>query len=129
MHVRFSPTFAFEIDTPKILSPREVVEQIKQHNPNFTQFLKAPHGGSLAHVEHAELDARLVGQEPHQATERVDVTHNLALGHPAYGRITAHTPDGIDIHREHGSLYAEFPGGMSRLDAGMTATDDDYIIL
>ncbi|MBR5170680.1 MAG: DNA polymerase III subunit gamma/tau [Muribaculaceae bacterium] len=28
------------IDTPKILSPREVVEQIKQNNPKFTQFLK-----------------------------------------------------------------------------------------
>jgi len=28
------------IDTPKILSPREVVEQIKQHNSNFTQFIK-----------------------------------------------------------------------------------------
>ena len=28
------------MDTPKILSPREVVEQIKQHNPNFTQFIK-----------------------------------------------------------------------------------------
>ena len=28
------------IETPKILSPREVVEQIKQNNPNFTQFLK-----------------------------------------------------------------------------------------
>ena len=28
------------IDTPKILSPREVVEQIKEHNPGFTQFLK-----------------------------------------------------------------------------------------
>ena len=28
------------MDTPKILSPREVVEKIKQHNPNFTQFLK-----------------------------------------------------------------------------------------
>ena len=28
------------IDTPKILSPREVVEQIKQHNPEFTRFLK-----------------------------------------------------------------------------------------
>ena len=28
------------IDTPKILSPREVVEQIKEHNPAFTQFLK-----------------------------------------------------------------------------------------
>lgn len=28
------------IDTPRILSPREVVEQIKQHNHNFTQFLK-----------------------------------------------------------------------------------------
>ena len=28
------------MDTPKILSPREIVEQIKQNNPNFTQFLK-----------------------------------------------------------------------------------------
>lgn len=28
------------INTPKILSPREVVEQIKEHNPQFTQFLK-----------------------------------------------------------------------------------------
>lgn len=28
------------INTPKILSPREVVEQIKEHNPRFTQFLK-----------------------------------------------------------------------------------------
>ena len=28
------------MNTPKILSPREVVEQIRQHNPNFTQFLK-----------------------------------------------------------------------------------------
>ena len=28
------------IDTPKILSPREVVESIKQHNPNFNQFIK-----------------------------------------------------------------------------------------
>lgn len=28
------------IDTPKILSPREVVEQIRQSNPNFNQFLK-----------------------------------------------------------------------------------------
>ncbi len=28
------------IETPKILSPREVVEQIKEHNPKFTQFLK-----------------------------------------------------------------------------------------
>ncbi|MBR4829507.1 MAG: DNA polymerase III subunit gamma/tau [Muribaculaceae bacterium] len=28
------------IETPKILSPREIVEQIRQHNPNFNQFLK-----------------------------------------------------------------------------------------
>ena len=28
------------IDTPKILSPREVVEQIRQSNPNFNQFIK-----------------------------------------------------------------------------------------
>ena len=28
------------MNTPRILSPREMVEQIRQHNPNFTQFLK-----------------------------------------------------------------------------------------
>ena len=28
------------INSPKILSPREVVEQIKEHNPDFTQFIK-----------------------------------------------------------------------------------------
>ena len=28
------------IDTPKILSPREVVEEIKKNNPDFNQFLK-----------------------------------------------------------------------------------------
>jgi hypothetical protein len=28
------------INSPKILSPREVVEEIKQHNPKFAQFLK-----------------------------------------------------------------------------------------
>jgi DNA polymerase-3 subunit gamma/tau len=28
------------IETPKILSPREVVEEIRQHNPRMTQFLK-----------------------------------------------------------------------------------------
>ena len=28
------------IETPRILSPREVVEGIKQNNPKFTQFLK-----------------------------------------------------------------------------------------
>ena len=28
------------IDTPKILSPREIVEGIKQRNPDFAQFLK-----------------------------------------------------------------------------------------
>ena len=28
------------MDTPKILSPREVVEEMKQHNPDFIQFIK-----------------------------------------------------------------------------------------
>ena len=28
------------IETPKILSPREVVDELKQRNPGFTQFLK-----------------------------------------------------------------------------------------
>ncbi|MBQ6080726.1 MAG: DNA polymerase III subunit gamma/tau [Muribaculaceae bacterium] len=28
------------MDTPKILSPREIVEEMKQHNPDFIQFIK-----------------------------------------------------------------------------------------
>ena len=37
LDVRVSET---PIETPKILSPREVVEKIKERNPKFTQFLK-----------------------------------------------------------------------------------------
>ena len=88
---------------------------------------RAPHGGPLAHVQHAELDSRLVGQEPHQPAESVDVADNLALGHAAHGRVARHSTDGIDIHREHGGLYAQFPCGMRRLDTGMTAADDDNV--
>jgi hypothetical protein len=90
---------------------------------------RAPHGRPLAHIEHTELDTRLVGQKPHQAAERIDISDNLPFSHPAYGRVATHTPDGINIHREHGGLYAQFPSGVGRLDTGMTTADNDNVKL
>ena len=47
---------------------------------------------------------------------------------PAHGRVTAHTPDGVDVHREHGGLDAKFPGGMGRLDTGVSTAYDNNVI-
>ena len=74
--------------------------------------------GPFARIEHAELNARGVGVQPHHAAQRIDLPNHLALRLPADGRIAGHLPDGIEILREHQRLATE-PG--RRLAASMPA--------
>ena len=52
------------------------------------------HGRPLAPVQHPELDAGPVGDPAHQAVERIDFAHQMALAQPADGRVAGHRPDG-----------------------------------
>ena len=51
------------------------------------------HGRPLAAVEQPELDAGGVGHAAHQAIERVDLAHQMALAQPADRRIAGHRAD------------------------------------
>ena len=54
------------------------------------------HRRTLAAVEDAELDAGGVGGAAHQAVERVDLAHQVALAEPADRRIAAHHADRLE---------------------------------
>ena len=55
---------------------------------------RAAHRRALAAVEHAELDAAGVRHAAHEAVERVDLAHEMALSEPADRRIARHGADG-----------------------------------
>ena len=55
---------------------------------------RAAHRRALAAVEHAKLDAAGIGDAAHQAVERIDLAHQMALAEPADGRIAGHGADG-----------------------------------
>ena len=55
---------------------------------------RALHGRALGAVEQPELDAGRVGHPAHQAVERIDLAHQVALAEPADGRVAGHLADG-----------------------------------
>ncbi len=71
----------------------------------------ALHGRALAAVEHAELDAGLVGDPAHQPVKRIDLAHQMALAEPANGRIAGHLADGGEAMGDQRRVGAEARGG------------------
>ena len=87
----------------------------------------ALHRRALAAVQHAELDAGRVGDAAHQAVERVDLAHQMALAEPADGRIAGHLADGREAVGDQRRARAHARGRGRGLAAGMAAADDDDI--
>src|SRR6185437_7646055 len=52
------------------------------------------HGGTLAAIKHAELNAAAIGHASHQAVERIDLADQMTLAEAADRRIAGHRPDG-----------------------------------
>ena len=88
---------------------------------------RAVHGGALAAVEHAELDAGRVDGQSHGAAEGVDFADDLPFAHAADGRIAAHQGDRVKIAGQEGGLGAHARRGQCRLDPGMSAADHQYV--
>src|SRR5262249_48772194 len=86
------------------------------------------HGGPLATVEHAELDAGKIGRGPHETVERVDLTHEMALAQAFDRRIARHRADGREAMGDERDLGAHARGGRGGLATGMAATHDDAIV-
>ena len=87
----------------------------------------AAHGGALAAVQDAKLDAALVGDAAHQAVERVDLPHQMALAEPADRRIAGHRADGREFVR-HQRGFGAHPRRRGRgFAAGVAAADDNDV--
>jgi hypothetical protein len=60
-------------------------------------------GGTLAGVEHTELDSRTIRISSHLATERIDLLHEMAFRNSAHCGIAGHLADLVLIDRQQQS--------------------------
>ena len=88
---------------------------------------RALHRRPLGAVEQAELDAGGVRHPPHQAVQRIDLAHQVALAEPADGRVARHLADGGEAVRDQRRARAHARGGRRRLAAGMAAAHHDDV--
>ena len=89
----------------------------------------APYSGSLRTVEHAELDRRGVGDMSHLAAHCVNLAHDLSLGYSAHCRVAAHLSYLVHVHGDETSLRPHVRRGYSRLATGVSAADNQYVVI
>ena len=85
------------------------------------------HGRALAAVEHAKLDAGPVDGAAHDAVQRVDLAHQMALAEPADGRVAGHLADGVELVGDQQRPRPSPRRRRRRLAARMAAADHDDI--
>ncbi len=74
-----------------------------------------------------ELDAGGVGDAAHEAVERIDLAHQMALAEPADGRVAGHLADGREGVGDEGRSGAHARGRGGRLAPGVAAAHHDHI--
>ena len=84
-------------------------------------------GRPFAAIEHAKLNAGRIRHPAHQAIERVDLAHQMALAESADGWIARHGADGREpmSYQRRSRAHARSSG--RGFTAGMATADDDDI--
>ncbi len=80
-----------------------------------------------AAVEEPELDARLIGEKAHQASESIYLPDEMALGQAADGRIAGHLGDGLEVDGHERGPEAHGARCRGRFAAGMPGSDHDDV--
>ena len=88
---------------------------------------RALHGRPLGTVEQPELDAGRVGDAPHQAVQRIDLAHQVALTEPADSRVARHLANCREFVGDQRGACAHAGRRSRSLAAGMAATDNDDV--
>ncbi len=89
---------------------------------------RAADRGALAAVQELEMDPRPVGGAGHQAVQRVDLPHQVALADAADGGVAGHLPDRGAAMGEQEGARAHAGGSGGGLRAGVAAADDDDVV-
>ena len=88
---------------------------------------RRPDGGTTTAIEQLELDPGGVDRRGHQAAERVDLAHQVALRRATDRRVAGHVRNRRFRQRTDRYAAAHPRRGPGRLDAGMAGADDDHV--
>ena len=83
--------------------------------------------GTTRFIQHPELNTCPVDRPTHNAVERIDLAHQMALAKPANGRVAGHLANPVSAHRHKGGSCTHARGGSGGLTARMPSTDDDDV--
>ena len=70
----------------------------------------------------------MVGRTCHQATQGIDLAHQVTFADAADGRITAHRAERLDTVRKQQCLDPHARRRERRLRTGMAAADYDHVV-
>ena len=87
------------------------------------------HSRALRAVQQAKLNTRCIYSQAHQASKRINLSHNLSLRKAADSRIAAYLGYGVFADGYKSCSGADFSGGIRGLDAGVACTYDNAIEL
>jgi hypothetical protein len=85
---------------------------------------RALYGGTLAAIEEAELNPRLIRRPRHQTIEGVNLANEVTLAEPANCRVARHFADGGESLCDERGRGATTGGGGRRFCPGMPTADD-----
>ena len=106
--------------------------QPRLHLQAVTEFVRlgavAAHGGTLAAIQYAELDAGPVNAMRHLAAHGVDLTHQVPLGNAADGRIAGHQGNAVQVGRENRRATPQARGGKGGLATSVSSAYDNHIV-
>lgn len=80
-------------------------------------------------IEESELDSGQVGVEADFAAQGVDLADQVSFGQATDGGVARHLSDGIEVQGQEERLTPQPGGGECSFDTGVSATDDDGIVL
>jgi hypothetical protein len=85
---------------------------------------RRPNGGAAAGVEKAELDADGVGELAHDATESVDLAHQVAFGDASDGGVARHLRHQVEVHGDQSGAETHAGASARGFAPGVTGADD-----
>jgi hypothetical protein len=83
--------------------------------------------GPFEALRDAELDAGLVGRCRHRSTQRINLTHQMALANAADRWIATHRPQRVEIVCQQQRIRTRPRRGERSFGAGMAAADNNDI--
>jgi hypothetical protein len=83
---------------------------------------------TLARIQGSELDPGTIGGAGHDAPQRINLAHQVALADAANGRVAGHLADGFDVVGEQQGATTHARAGRRGLGTGVAAADDDHIV-